>query len=130
MADDRLTIDALAREAGMTVRNIRNHQSRGLLPPPEVVARIGYYGREHLERLKLIREMQAEGFNLEAIKRLLDGGQERFLRLRQAVTARRRPMKRSASAPCSPIRRLIAVSLKPSACISWMSRRRSTCLGP
>ena len=32
----RLTIEELAHESGMTVRNIRNHQSRGLLPPPEV----------------------------------------------------------------------------------------------
>ncbi len=39
-----LTIDELARETGMTVRNIRAHQSRGLLPPPEVRARTGYYG--------------------------------------------------------------------------------------
>lgn len=85
--DGRMTIDELARAAGMTVRNIRNHQSRGLLPPPDVVARIGYYGAEHLERLHLIREMQAEGFNLEAIKRLLAGGDERFLKLRRAVTA-------------------------------------------
>src|SRR6185437_14658101 len=43
---DELTIDELARETGMTVRNIRAHQSRGLLPPPEVRARTGYYGPE------------------------------------------------------------------------------------
>ena len=29
-----LTIDELAHETGMTARNIRAHQSRGLLPPP------------------------------------------------------------------------------------------------
>src|SRR5256714_8634644 len=68
-----LTIDELARESGMTVRNIRAHQSRGLLPPPEVRARTGYYAPEHVARLKLIREMQAEGYNLRSIKRLLDG---------------------------------------------------------
>ena len=34
-----LTIDELARETGMTVRNIRAHQSRGQLPPPAVRAR-------------------------------------------------------------------------------------------
>jgi DNA-binding transcriptional MerR regulator len=84
---DRLTIDQLAQATGMTVRNIRNHQSRGLLPPPEVVARTGYYGPEHVERLNLIREMQAEGFNLNAIKRLLAGGEEQLLRFRRAVTA-------------------------------------------
>ena len=33
-ADDEMTIDELARESGMTARNIRAHQSRGLLPAP------------------------------------------------------------------------------------------------
>ncbi len=73
----RLTIGELADAAGMTVRNIRNHQSRGLLPPPELEARTGYYGAEHLERLKLIQAMQADGFNLEAIRRLLSGSELR-----------------------------------------------------
>jgi DNA-binding transcriptional MerR regulator len=68
---ERLTIDELARRGGMTVRNVRAHQSRGLLPPPELVGRTGYYGPEHVARLELIREMQAAGFNLAAIKRLL-----------------------------------------------------------
>jgi DNA-binding transcriptional MerR regulator len=69
---DELTIDELARETGMTVRNIRAHQSRGLLPPPEVRARTGYYGPEHIERLRLITNMQAEGFNLAAIQRIIE----------------------------------------------------------
>ena len=69
----QLTIDELARETGMTVRNIRAHQSRGLLPPPAVRARTGYYGPEHVARIKLIQEMQADGFNLAAIQRLLEG---------------------------------------------------------
>ena len=63
----RLTIDQLAQRTGMTVRNIRAHQSRGLLPPPMVVARTGYYGDEHVARIRLIQEMQAEGFNLKSI---------------------------------------------------------------
>src|SRR4051812_46510803 len=74
----------------MTVRNIRNHQSRGLLPPPEVVARTGYYGSAHLERLRLIREMQADGFNLNAIKRLLtetDGSADQLLGFKPGVPA-------------------------------------------
>ncbi|HEV2999724.1 MAG TPA: MerR family transcriptional regulator [Solirubrobacteraceae bacterium] len=84
---DRLTIEQLAQATGMTVRNIRNHQSRGLLPPPDVIARTGYYGPEHVERLNLIREMQAEGFNLHAIKRLLAGGEEPLLLFRRAVSS-------------------------------------------
>lgn len=69
-----LTIDALAQRTGMTVRNIRAYQSRGLLPPPEVRGRTGFYGAEHQARIEVIREFQAEGFNLEAIKRLLEAG--------------------------------------------------------
>ena len=68
-----MTIDELARRTGMTVRNIRAHQSRGLVPPPEVRGRTGYYGDEHLARIELIKELQADGFNLEAIRRLLEG---------------------------------------------------------
>ncbi len=71
--DTVLTIDELAREIGMTVRNIRAHQSRGLLPPPQLRGRTGLYGPEHVARLELIKELQADGFNLELIRRLLDG---------------------------------------------------------
>ena len=69
-----LTIDGLARESGMTARNIRAHQSRGLLPPPTVRSRTGFYGAEHLTRIRLIQEMQGQGFNLKAIERLLELG--------------------------------------------------------
>jgi DNA-binding transcriptional MerR regulator len=85
-----LTVEQLAYETGMSVRNIRNHQSRGLLPPPEVRARIGYYGPQHVARLRLIQEMQAEGFKLSAISRLIGehgADADRFVGLRQAVTA-------------------------------------------
>jgi DNA-binding transcriptional MerR regulator len=85
-----LTIEELARETGMTVRNIRAHQSRGLLPPPEVRARTGYYGPDHVARLRLVAEMQADGFNLEAIKRLLTGtgpAAEHVLGLKHALAA-------------------------------------------
>jgi len=85
-----LTVEQLAYETGMSVRNIRNHQSRGLLPPPEVRARIGYYGPQHVSRLRLIQEMQGEGFKLSAISRLIGehgADADRFVGLRQAVTA-------------------------------------------
>lgn len=88
--EPNLTVEQLAYETGMSVRNIRNHQSRGLLQPPEVRARIGYYGSEHVARLRLIQEMQAEGFKLSAISRLIGehgADADRFVGLRQAVTA-------------------------------------------
>jgi len=69
--DGKMTIGELARRTGMTVRNIRAHQTRGLLPPPEVHGRTGYYSQEHVARVEATREMQAEGLNLEAIRRVL-----------------------------------------------------------
>jgi DNA-binding transcriptional MerR regulator len=87
---EQLTIDELARRTGMTVRNIRAHQSRGLLPPPDVRGRTGYYGPEHVSRIGLIRELQADGFKLEAISRLLEsagGSSEEVLRFTRAVKA-------------------------------------------
>jgi DNA-binding transcriptional MerR regulator len=74
--DGMMTIGELARRTGMTVRNIRAHQTRGLLPPPEVHGRTGYYNEEHVSRVELTREMQAEGLNLEAIRRVLDSTPE------------------------------------------------------
>lgn len=69
---EELTIDELARATGTTVRNVRSLQTRGLLPAPAVRARTGYYGREHVSRVRMILAMQAEGFRLQAIERLLD----------------------------------------------------------
>ncbi len=85
-----MTIDELARESGMTVRNIRAHQSRGLLPPPEVRARTGYYGPDHVARLRLIQELQGNGYNLAAIKHLLgraDGSTEDVMRFAATLLA-------------------------------------------
>ncbi len=69
-----MTVDELARRAGMTVRNVRAHQSRGLLPAPEIRARTGYYSDEHLERLELIKELQDAGLSLKAVEKALEGG--------------------------------------------------------
>jgi DNA-binding transcriptional MerR regulator len=67
-----LTIDELAQRVGMTVRNVRAHQSRGLLTPPRLRGRTGYYDDEHVARLELIKDLQAEGLNLEAIRAILE----------------------------------------------------------
>lgn len=73
-AEGEMTIRELAERTGMTVRNIRAHQTRGLLPAPVVRGRTGYYNDEHVARIELTREMQADGLNLEAIRRVLDSG--------------------------------------------------------
>ena len=85
-----MTIDDLARGVGLSVRNLRSHQARGLLPPPQVRKRVGYYGPEHVARVRLIQELQGEGMKLEGIKRLLDESSatgEGLLRVKHAADA-------------------------------------------
>ena len=72
VTEQAFTIDEVARKVGMTARNVRAHQSRGLVPPPILKGRTGYYGPEHVARLEMIRDLQEQGFNLEAIRRLLE----------------------------------------------------------
>lgn len=94
--DEPLTIDQLAQRTGMTVRNIRAHQSRGLLPPPEVRGRTGFYGPEHLARIDLIRELQDDGFNLVAIQRLVDGAEGSTNEVLRFTRAVRKPFEDEA----------------------------------
>jgi DNA-binding transcriptional MerR regulator len=67
-----LTIDELAQQLGMTARNIREYQALGLLPPPRKRGRTGYYGPDHVARAGRIRELKADGFPLDLIRRVLD----------------------------------------------------------
>ena len=71
-----MTVDELARRAGTTTRNVRAHQTRGLLPPPRMVGRVGYYDGGHLARLNYIDRLQERGFSLAAIQELLRGWEE------------------------------------------------------
>src|SRR5512134_3727812 len=88
--ENNLMIEQLAAASGMTVRNIRSHRARGLLPAPEVRDRVGYYGPQHVTRLRMIQELQSEGFNLKGIERLLEqspGPAEQFLSFKRALGA-------------------------------------------
>jgi DNA-binding transcriptional MerR regulator len=66
-----LTVDDLARRAGLPVRTIREYQTMGLLPAPARRGRVGIYGGGHLARLDLIARLQARGYSLAAIRDLL-----------------------------------------------------------
>ena len=68
-----MTIDELARQAGIAVSTVRLYQGRGLVPPPTKRGRVGWYDDGHLARLRLIAQLQARGFSLAGIKELLDG---------------------------------------------------------
>ena len=76
LGDVRLTLRELADRSGMTARNIRAHQTRGLLPPPESDGRQARYGASHLARLRTITALQKRGFNLVAIEQMLADGEE------------------------------------------------------
>src|SRR4051794_2385275 len=72
-AEELLTIEQLAARTGLTVRNIRSHVTRGLLPAPHLKGRTGFYGQEHVSRLQLITGLQQQGFNLASISKLVSG---------------------------------------------------------
>lgn len=71
LSSTELTIDQLAAQVGMTVRNVRAHASRGLLPAAEIRGRTAYYGPAHVARLHLIAGLQQQGFSLAAIDALV-----------------------------------------------------------
>jgi DNA-binding transcriptional MerR regulator len=66
-----MTIEQLAARTGLSTRNIRAYQTRGLLPGPALRGRTGYYGQDHVARLELIRDLLGAGYGLRAIGRLL-----------------------------------------------------------
>jgi DNA-binding transcriptional MerR regulator len=67
----QLTLEQLADAAGMTARNVRAYQSRGLLPPPRRDGRTAMYGPEHVSRLRLVRALHHHGLSLRVIGDLL-----------------------------------------------------------
>lgn len=88
---DEFPIDTLAARAGMTVRNVRAHLSRGLLQPGEMRGRTAWYGPVHLARLELIAGLQRRGFSLAAIGVLINqtpsSSAEEALRLYRGMLA-------------------------------------------
>lgn len=71
--DQGIRVDELARRAGVATTTIRLYQSKGLLQPPHLVGRTGYYDDAHLTRLEVIARLQGEGFSLAGIGKLLEG---------------------------------------------------------
>lgn len=66
-----LSVDELARRAGLPTRTIREYQTMGLLPSPERRGRVGIYRVAHLHRLQLIGRLQDRGYSLAGIRDLL-----------------------------------------------------------
>jgi len=69
-----LSLEELAESAGMTPRNVRAYQARGLLPPPSRDGRSARYGAEHVARLRLVRALHQRGLSLRVIRDIVDRG--------------------------------------------------------
>jgi len=69
---DKWRIEELAERSGVSVYTLRFYQRQRLLPSGEQDGKAKWYGPPHLARLERIRELQAQGFSLAAIRVVLD----------------------------------------------------------
>lgn len=69
-----MTIEQLAAASGLSVRNIRAYQSRGLLQTADREGRRATFTQEHLARLRLVRALHDHGLSLRAIADLVERG--------------------------------------------------------
>lgn len=65
-------LDELARQAGVASTTVRLYQNKGLLDPPRLAGRTGWYDDAHLSRLRLIARLQGDGYSLAGIANLLE----------------------------------------------------------
>lgn len=68
-------IDDLARASGVTVRNIRAYQERGLLHPPVRRGRVALFDDTHVARLKVVTSMLSRGYTSDHISEMLNAWQ-------------------------------------------------------
>ena len=65
------TIDQLAARTGVPSRTIRFYQAKGVLPAPRKHGRVALYDATHVERLRIVNELQDKGLRLHAIHDLV-----------------------------------------------------------
>ncbi len=109
-------INELADASGVSVRNIRVYQDRGLLPPPTIRGRTGWYSEEHLVRLNLISRMLERGYTFATISELLHAAHygmkvEHVLR-GEPKGGRFRSFKRAATITITELRKTLNASDK------------------
>jgi DNA-binding transcriptional MerR regulator len=76
------SVDELAFATGVPSRTIRFYQFKGVLSGPARRGRVAHYNDRHIERLRLIGELQDRGLSLRAVRHLLrqDSEDARLLR--------------------------------------------------
>jgi DNA-binding transcriptional MerR regulator len=66
-------VEQLASACDVSVDTVRYYQSRGLLPQPAREGRVAWYGADHADRIRRIRDLQRKGLTLAAIGRVVRG---------------------------------------------------------
>lgn len=74
ISNRRLDLAELAELAGMTARNVRAYQQRGLIDAPVRQGRRAYYTWDHLTRLRIVSALHEHGLTLRMIGDLLARG--------------------------------------------------------
>ena len=72
-ASDEMKLAKLAAQTGVSRRTIRYYISRGLMEGPLRRGRNAVYGRQHLDRLAKIQELQRSGLTLKEVANVLAG---------------------------------------------------------
>jgi len=65
------TVDELSFATGVSSRTIRFYQFKGVLPRPGRRGRVALYNERHVQRLRLVGELQERGLSLRAVRHLL-----------------------------------------------------------
>ena len=104
-------LNELSDRAGVTPRTIRYYIQQGLLPSPDAQGPNTRYTRGHLDRLRLIRDLQREHQPLAKIRAQLEGMSDEEVR---GVLVASRPSKRPSSA-VDYVRSVLAASAAPAA---------------
>lgn len=71
MDQARYLIDELCRLTGFSRRTVRYYVQEGLVDPPAGRGRGGYYSDVHAAQLARIRELQDQGYRLDAIRGMI-----------------------------------------------------------
>ena len=77
MPSDRYLIDELCELSGFSRRTVHYYVQEGLVDPPAGRGRGGYYGPRQLAQLARIRELQDQGYRLDAIRGLVGAPAQR-----------------------------------------------------
>jgi len=73
MTEQRLQIGEVADRVGLSLRTVRYYEEMGLLVPADrTEGGFRLYTDEHVERLRLIKQMKPLGFTVQEIRDLLD----------------------------------------------------------